>query len=169
MENLPESLNVNTKSQSCSRLNTNNPRSHCPVCKKLDSEPEKSTELTSNKTINIAPNCSSTEQEEQLQSKAECNVAVEDSLYNISDKENDQHTNTSDKFTSLASNISVENSTTDKRGDLKTDSNQQTPNGCDKAWNKVDNIQQYLEEGKKNYEEFLVPENILKKKVLLMG
>ena len=73
------------------------------------------------------------------------------SLDDISNKENDQYANTSDESTSLVSNISVENSITEKRGDLKADSCQQTSDNCDKDWNKINNIQQYLEEGRKNY------------------
>ena len=170
MENFPASLNVNTNIRPCSRLSTDNPRSHCPICNKLNSEPEKSTDLTSNKTRNITLNRSSVEQEEQLQSKAEYNNVIPDcSLNDISNKENEQYANTSDESTSLVSNISVQNSITEKRGDLKADSCQQTSDNCDKDWNKINNIQQYLEEGRNNFEEFLVPDNILKKKVLLMG
>ena len=163
MENLPAAVNVNTNSRTCSRLNTNNPRSNCSICNKPNSEAQSPTELTSNRTTRITEHRALTEREELLRNKTEYNnVTVEGSLDNISNKENNQRASKSDELINLASNSYVENSTTEKN-DSKPDSYQQRETG-----NKVNDIGQYLEE-KDNYEEFLVPEIILKKKVLLMG
>ena len=162
MENLPAAVNVNTDSQTCSRLNTNNPRTNCSICNKPNSEAQNSIELTSNKTTRVTEHHALTERELPRNKTEYNNVTVEGSLDNISDKENNQHARKSDELINLASNSYVANSTTEKN-DSKQDSYHQR-----EARNKVNDIRQYLEE-KDNYEEFLVPEIILKKKVLLMG
>jgi hypothetical protein len=152
MESLPAVLNLKIKSEPCSSLSPDNPRLHCPVCNIL--ELSKSTEpLLSNNTKHH-PSIAEKNRDEckKLTAGNSClkNACSED-------ESNDE----------CRTNVAL--NSTEKKQDLKTELHEDKDKNCDQTWNRSKNIQDYLEEHGENYEEFLVPENILKKKVLLMG
>jgi hypothetical protein len=170
MKSIPAALRLNTNSEPCSNFSADNPRSHCPICNKQTLEPSNSTEFQSNKTTNNTEHHPLAVQRESLTNKTESKDFAEGNcslnLENIKSERDCKGVNERHDESSMtsASNISMVNSKTDLHYEEC-----HKDKSCDLIWNGIKNIQDYLEERRENFEEFLVPENILKKKVLLMG
>ena len=160
MNSLPATSNVNRKP--CSSLNINNPRSECQVCNEQTLEQSKPTESQFNKTTNTAEDRLSLDQREKLFNRAGCEDSTETNgrLGDVCSYKDKQNT---EQGAALYSTKNEE--------DLKTDSQveQYHRNNCDETCSEMKNIQDYLDEDIENCKEFLVPEKILKNKVLLMG
>ena len=158
MNSLPATLIVNSKPGL--NLNINNPRSQCKVCNKQTLQQPKPLESQFNETTSNTEDGLSLDQREKLYNRTGC----EDS------------TGTNSLLGNVGSNEDKPNAEQDalystrNEADLKTDLQEEYhKNNCDETWIKMKNIQGYLEEDIEKCKEFLVPEKILKNKVLLMG
>ena len=167
MENLPSLLDSSTNSGQCSNLITDNPRLHCPVCSKTQMEESNSPGVLSNTTTNDTEQYFSQEQKDELpcnrvEFKASTDRNTCSSLENTGcEKAREGMSEVKNESTmKVVSDVSEKNSTEGSKIDLHFNGN------LVRIRNK---IKDYLEEGRKGFEEFLLPESVLKRKVLLMG
>ncbi|XP_028393906.1 tRNA (cytosine(38)-C(5))-methyltransferase-like isoform X2 [Dendronephthya gigantea] len=145
MEHLSTSLGSSSLSfdPTSSLLIKDNPRLHCPVCNQQSNELLRHSIPSSTETTNSKI--------QDAKEENPCSTLIDVKC---------ERTSSTEKKRGLESTLPSE------KVDEELCHNDM--NDCDRMWARIKNIQHFLEDKRDHYEEFSLPENILKKKVLLM-